>query len=348
MRIADKMQYDQVKGNVAKNRTQMSELQNQAATQKRVNKPSDDPLAASRVLSTRIDLQSNKQFTKNLSYAKSFLETTDSSLGEVTELLMRAKELAIAQSNDASSNDDSRRMVASEVQQLTNSITNVGNRKLADRFIFGGFRTQAPPFTKRGDYQGDEGEMNIHADKEAFIPMNVPGSRVFLGIGINANGAARANPPQARSIEELDRQNEDQPILAPPELNGDLPGRLDPVEEERGVPRGVNVFRVMRDLEISLRTNDKAGVQDTLEQLDAAIGQVVSTRSQVGARASSIDGLNESMAKTKIQNMEQISSLEDADVFETVSDINKTQSTLQATLQTSGKLVQQSLMDFLR
>ena len=348
MRIADKMQFDQVKGNVAKNRSQMSELQNQAATQKRVNKPSDDPLAASRVLSTRIDLQANKQFTKNLSYAKSFLETTDASLGEVTELLMRAKDLAIAQSNDASSNEESRRTVAGEVQQLKNSIMNVGNRKIGDRFIFGGFRTQAPPFNKRGDYQGDEGEMNIHADKEAFIPMNVPGSRVFLGIGIDANGAARGNPPQAHSVAEMDRQNDEQPILAPPELNGDLPESLDSTEEERGMPRGVNVFAVLRDLEVSLRTNDKAGVQDTLEQLDAALGQVVTTRSQVGARASSIEGLSESMAKAKVQDQAQISSLEDADVFDTVSDINKTQSTLQATLQTSGKLVQQSLMDFLR
>ena len=78
MRIADKMQFDQVKGNLQKNRAQMSELQNQAATQKRVTKPSDDPLAASRVLSNRIDLQGNKQFLKNLNYAKSFLNSRTS------------------------------------------------------------------------------------------------------------------------------------------------------------------------------------------------------------------------------------------------------------------------------
>ena len=347
MRIADKMQFDQVKGNVAKNRSQMSELQNQAATQKRVNKPSDDPLAASRVMSTRADLQSNRQFTKNLSYAKSFLETTDSSLGEVTELLTRAKELTIAQANDASSNEDTRRTVAAEVQQLRNSIINIGNRKIADRFVFGGFRTQAPPFDARGNYKGDEGEMNVHADKEAYIPMNVPGSRVFLGIGIDAQGAAKGNPTQARSVDQLAAQNEDEPILGAPELTNDLPTSIDD-QDERGMPLGVDIFRTLQDLEISLRTNDKGGVQDTLERLDAGISQVVTTRSQVGARASSVDALTETMAKAKVQDQSQISSLEDADVFETVSDINKTQSTLQATLQTSGKLVQQSLMDFLR
>jgi flagellar hook-associated protein 3 FlgL len=236
--------------------------------------------------------------------------------------------------------------VASEVQQLTSSMTNVANRKLGDRFIFGGFRTQAPPFTARGDYKGDEGEMSVHADKEAFIPMNVPGSRVFLGIGIDANGASKGNPPQAKSVAQLDQQNEDEPIIGAPELTADLPESID--DPDRAEPLGMNVFQIMSDLEISLRTNDKGGVQDQLEKLDAAINQVVTARSQVGARATAVDNLSETMAKAKVQDQVQISSLEDADVFETVSDINKTQSTLQATLQTSGKLVQQSLMDFLR
>src|ERR1700690_1930479 len=107
MRIADKMQFEQVKSNIGKNRSQMSELQNQAATQKRVTKPSDDPLAAARVLSTRIDLQGNQQFTKSLNYAKAFLEYTDQSLGDLSEVLMRAKELAMGQANDASANEES-------------------------------------------------------------------------------------------------------------------------------------------------------------------------------------------------------------------------------------------------
>ena len=112
MRIADKMQIEQVKGNISKNRSQMSELQNQAATQKRVTKPSDDPLASSRVLTNRIDLQGNRQFLKNLNYAKSFLEFTDQSLGDLSEILMRAKELALSQSNDGSANEELVRLLA--------------------------------------------------------------------------------------------------------------------------------------------------------------------------------------------------------------------------------------------
>ncbi len=352
MRIADKMQYDQVKTNVGKNRTQMAELQNQAATQKRVTKPSDDPLAASRVLGNRIDLQGNKQFSKSLNYAKSFLEYTDQSLGELSEVIMRAKELAIGQSNDASANEDSRRAVAIEIEQLYSQMVNIGNRKLGDRFIFGGFSTQQAPFNLKGEYNGDPGEMNIHIDKEAFVAMNVPGGRVFLGDGIDRNGMAKPSVPQARSIEELDAQK--MKTMDPIELRGpasilglrgpepEVPPK--PVEP----PAGVNLFSIVKDLETALRTNDKQAVQNTLDHLDDGLNQVVLTRSQVGSRSSVLDNFVQSLEKQKVDNQISISQLEDADIFSTVSDITKTENTLQATLQTSGKLIQPSLLDFIK
>ena len=77
--------------------------QNQAATQKRVNKPSDDPLAATRVLQTKTEISSGQQFLKSVQQAKTFLEFSEQSIGELTEIINRAKELAISQANDPSS-----------------------------------------------------------------------------------------------------------------------------------------------------------------------------------------------------------------------------------------------------
>lgn len=369
MRIADKMAFDQVKGNIAKNRSQMSELQNQAATQKRVTKPSDDPLAASRVLSNRIDLQGNKQFGKSMTYAKSFLEFTDQSLGDLGEVLVRAKELAIGQANDGTGNEHSRRVVATEVEQLYNQAVAIGNRKLGDRFIFGGFSTQTPPFDAKGDYNGDAGEMMIHIDKESFLPMNVPGGRVFLGKGVSENGMVKNGPPQARTIEEFQQQRLDllyeqtAPVGEDPPQSSvatrgpasvmrtpspvEMPN-MQATEATTAQESGINLFHAIRDFMISLNANDKAGVQDSLEVLDAAINQVVLTRSQVGSRASALDNYMATVERQKVDNKSAISQLEDADVFSTVSDINKAESTLQATLETSGKMIQPSLLQFLR
>lgn len=380
MRIADKMAFDQVKNNVSKNRKQMADLQNQAATQKRVTKPSDDPLAASRVLGARVDLSGKKQFSKSLDYAKSFLELTDQSLGELSENLMRVKELALSQSNDASASEETRKVVATEVEQLYNHMVQIGNRKLGDRFIFGGFKTTSSPFGHDGQYKGDDGEILIHIDKDSFLSMNLPGNRVFLGQGVSATeGVSAPALDQARTIEDWNAQQHKLPqnpeeVRAPasqgmrlptdpqPEVN-DTTGKFAPEEEamfpwseqsDRPGPKGggvtamgVNLFSVLKDLELSLRTNDKAGVQDSLDVIDEALSQVVLSRSQVGSRSMVLDNYFQTLEKSKVDNQIMISQLEDADIFSTVSDINKTESTLQATLQTSGKLIQKSLLDFL-
>ncbi len=347
MRIADKMAFDQVNANVGKNRTQMSELQNQAATQKRVTKPSDDPVAASRVLTNRVDLMGNRQYIKSLNYAKSFLEYTDQSLGEISDHLIRAKELAISQSNDASANAESRLVASTEVEQLFNQIIQVGNRKLGERFIFGGYKTDSKPFEVTGEYLGDRGEIMIHTDKESFIAMNVPGDRVFHGEGVKGGGISGGSEVQPTSVEELIEERKP----AQPELRG--PASTEPKPEKKldrtsRSDEGVNIFNTLKRFEIALRTNDKAGVHDVLDELDSAISQVVLTRAQVGSRAMALDSLSSSLEKAKVDNQVQISQMEDADIFSTISEMNKTESTLQATLQTSGKMIQRSLLDFMR
>ena len=345
MRVADKMQFEQVKTNIGKNRSQMADLQNQAATQKRVNKPSDDPMAVTRVLSTRVDLQGNKQFTASLGLAKGFLEMTDQSLSELGEILVRTKELALSQANDGSASKDSRRAVAMEMEQLHNEIVAIGNRKIGDRFIFAGYNTQAAPFDSEGHYTGDKGQMMIHVDKESFVPMNIPGSQVFLGSGVSNDGMIKSPPQQLKTIEEFEHQRQQTQDMERAEMRG--PASINATTQEES-ESGINLFHLMKGLGIALSVNDKEGVQDSLETLDAALQQVVLTRAQVGARSNVIDNFATSMEKQKLENKISISSLEDADVYATVSDINKAQATLQATLETSGKMIQPSLMQFLR
>lgn len=354
MRVADNMTFDQVRHNVSKNRSDMADLQNHAATQKRVNKPSDDPMAASQVLGKRMELSGNKQFMKSLNYARSFLEYTDQSLEELTSHLVRAKELALSQANDASANDESRRVVAAEIAQIYSQMVQIGNRKLGDRFIFGGYNTLAAPFSAKGGYTGDAGEIMIHVDKDGFVPMNVPGSKIFHGVGLSSDGIVHATMAQPRTAEELEIERQ-QNGMAP---NGQPHPSDDPVvrgpassekpQAETPVAGGVNLFKEIQRLHTGLQTNDKGTIQNSLDGLDSAVSQVVLTRSQVGSRVMVLDNALETLQKNKVDAHGAISQLEDADVFEVVSEINKNESTLQATLQTAGKIMPKSLLDFIR
>ncbi len=360
MRVADKIAFGQVDRNLQKNRSEMLDLQNQAATQKRINKPSDDPTAAARVLVSRTEDRGTTQFIKNLNNAKAFLDFTDQSLAEMSDVLVRAKELALSQASDAGASTQTRQVTATEVEQLYGQTLQVANRKLADRYIFAGFRTQTPPFNSAGEYQGDEGDIKIHVHKDSFVAMNVPGNRIFLGQGLGQDGIARATidtPTDVKQLHEwregreVQRQEAEQIEEAAVHTRGPAsslhPNKMsdrDPVDRTYGI----NVFRVLKDLETALRTDDKENIQESLNELDQAFQQLVLARADVGSRSMQVNSTLDSLTKASVDHKVSASQLEDADVFKVVSDINKTDSALRASLETSGRVTQKSLIDFLR
>lgn len=368
MRVTDKMAYNQVTQNLQKNRSEMGNLQNQAATQKRINKPSDDPIAAARVLSSRTDEKMAKQFLKNIDIARSFLEASDQSLNELTENLMRAKELVLQSANDAGGGEETRRITAQEVEQIHNQAISIANRKLGERYIFGGFRTTKAPFDVAGNYVGDDGDIRIQINKGTFVPMNVTGGKIFLGEGLSSDGTVQARGQTPRDTNELLRhKQEDQQHLQEQNENQDQPNQAMPMRGLASIPSetlrkspntggpgtdyktsGINVIQSLKDLEIGLRTNDKITVQEGIDNIDQALSQIIQARAAVGSRIGSLNTTADTLSKQIIDYKGTASQLEDADLFEVVSEIQKTESTLKASLDTSGKVIQPSLLDFLK
>jgi flagellar hook-associated protein 3 FlgL len=361
MRVTDKMGFNQVISNLQKNRGEMSDLQNQAAIQKRITKPSDDPTGATRVLGYRTEEKSSQQFIKNISIAKSFLEFTDVSLGEVSDVLMRLKELAIQQSSDASSSAETRRTVAEEVAQTHAQMIQMANRKLGDRYVFGGFQTTTPPFDREGNYSGDDGEVKLHVNKDAFMPMNLTGDKVFIGKGMGDDSYVRPKRESPKTVEELEKfqmqenervrhneEMENQEVRVRGLASDDSRGEQAFKSEIHGDVEGVNILDTVKRLEIGLRTNDKTEIQESIDLVDKALAQVINARAQVGARLQVLSSTDSSLRQNIVDNKTTASQVEDADLFQVASDITKAESALKATLETSGKVVTPSLLDFIK
>ncbi|HWU43300.1 MAG TPA: flagellar hook-associated protein FlgL, partial [Bdellovibrio sp.] len=216
------------------------------------------------------------------------------------------------------------------------------------------------PFSHDGEYAGNDSDMKIQTQKDSFIAMNVAGNKVFLGRGLGADGVLRPRYETPTNVNELkDFQNEEiQRHEQNQQLDQNYIETRGPASDLRQAPSdkkdpvtggaGVNVFSALKGLETSLRANDKEGVQESLDVLDQAISQVVLSRSEIGARIMAVNNTMDSLQKAVVDNKTTASQLEDADAFQVISDINKTDATLKATLETSGKLIQPSLLDFLK
>lgn len=341
MRVADKMNFQQAVFNMNKNRNDLSVYQNQAATQKRITKPSDDPIGAARILESRTDIKGLEQYKKNILSSKEFIEFSEQSLGELTELLIRAKELAVQQSTDGGASGVTRKAVAFEIRQIFDQVVNIGNRKFGDRFLFGGFKTLQAPFDYDGNYYGDDAEIEVATDKEAHVQMNMPGSVVFLGKRTNVPTDFNPNFP-VNEFKDLQRENRAE-LRGPDSLNGNPMSSLG----AWGM-RTVNIFDIVRTLDVGLEADDKSVLQSCLEPLDDAINQVSLARGELGARVSTLNRSLETLQKLTVDSKALESEIEDVDVFELYNNLNRTQNQLQASLSTSKHLLQSSLLDFLR
>jgi flagellar hook-associated protein 3 FlgL len=357
MRVTEKMNQSQLLNNLQKTRSELSELQNQATTQKRINKPSDDPTGVGMAMQNRTNIKNLQQYDRNIMFAKTFLENSELALTQVGDALVRAKELAVQGASDTNAGLP-RQTIATEVHQLYNTLVEAANRRYGERYIFGGFNTLQAPFDHDGNYLGDNGQIQIQNQQGQFMSMNLTGDQVFHGENLSYRESINRDSTVPKTAEELqdfklkqieaeyekEQLEEENLIELRSPASAERVQRLDLDSK----PSGVNLFNLLIALETSLITNDKAGVQETLEPLDKALNQINLARAEIGGRLNQMDATSEGIQKNIIDTKVQTSTIEDADIFKTMTDLNTADSTLKATLETSSRISNQSLLDFLR
>ena len=177
-RISESHRFDTTLERIGSARVESDNINEIAASGRKLKKISDDPAATVKVLRNRAALTNIEQFKKTLDFGKGFLSKTEDTLSSIHDSLARAKELAIQQSNTTYDTQD-RKAVGAEIRQLMLHVTRLANTKYNDKFIFGGFQTSQPPLSDEGNYLGDDGQIFIQVDEDGFRPINLDGRKLF-------------------------------------------------------------------------------------------------------------------------------------------------------------------------
>jgi len=179
MRISSFLMYSNATRNVNKNRQQYLEAQEVLITNRRLNRPSDDPIGAARALELHKRLGGFGQYLRNIDQSRTFLDQTEIALTSVSEALQRIKELAV-DINSATSGPAEYQAAAKEVANLFDEILRAANTKVGNRYIFAGYETMSPPFDDLGNYSGGIGDaIEVEINDNAFIQINFTGDEVF-------------------------------------------------------------------------------------------------------------------------------------------------------------------------
>lgn len=144
-RVTDKMKYDLLNNGIYNTQSQYGEIMEKMASQKQVNKPSDDPLGMGKILDYRAVKAQISSYKDNIDSSKSWLSATESNLTNVNDILTKVKELAVAQAS-ATATASTRQIAADSLQPLVDQIRSLANSKFGNRYLFSGTMTDTEPF----------------------------------------------------------------------------------------------------------------------------------------------------------------------------------------------------------
>lgn len=178
-RITSNMIADTALFNIEQNQSRIEQLQSQLTSGSRIRVASDDPIGSARAMSFQEGLDQTSQYIANVDQATGWLNTTDKALSEMTNLLQRARELAVQGSSDTASAQD-RAAINTEVQQLQQHALNMAQTKFGASYLFSGTRSDQPgyvtanPSTVPGAYQGNTNQIMREVSPGVTVAVNVP------------------------------------------------------------------------------------------------------------------------------------------------------------------------------
>jgi flagellar hook-associated protein 3 FlgL len=178
MRVANKSVFDASKYQLAKVAEELNNANLIVATGKRINKLSDDPVGVTQGLNIKAALANIEQLGRNISLGNLWLASSESAMSQTQGIVSELKALSV-QMASATTDAASRNSAAQIVQNMLAEIVTLANTDVSGRYIFGGTKTDAAPFSQNGTYSGNNDAFTIKSGKNATIEVGSDGSAAF-------------------------------------------------------------------------------------------------------------------------------------------------------------------------
>jgi len=307
MRVTQTMMSNIFVRNIQKQTEAMLQRQEQLASQKRINRPSDDPAGMARVLDGRSSLAAIDQYVENIKQGKTRLEITETTLEQVDDLVQQAGDLARANSGEEVTADQ-REFAAENIKEIYDHIMQLANSRFGGRYMFAGYQTNTAPFTRDADgtastaddytatYHGDTGNFQIPIADNIKVSVDADGRNYF---GDGASGV----------FSELQKL-----------ING---------------------------LENTDHTAGTAQIRETVDPLEAAHVQIMNKRSEGAPKQYRLEASEQYWANFKSKVQEAMGRDEDADITRVAVELNNIKTAYETSMAAAAKIIQRGLVDFL-
>ncbi|HHX01621.1 MAG TPA: flagellar hook-associated protein FlgL [Firmicutes bacterium] len=318
MRVTNNTLINNMMRHLNRGLSRLDRYQQQLASGKQVLKPSDDPAGVISILELRSSLVENDQLLKNVGNALSWLESVDTVLGSVTNVLQRAKELTVYAATGTLQADD-RQAIMEEVKQLFDNVLELANSTHGGKHLFAGQKTITEPFQRVSSDPSDPDYYMIE-----YHGGRVDEDTASLKVEINSNTVIDLNVIQA-SIPSG--------------------GTTSDAEDQLFMP----ILAVLAGIISDIQADDAASLGGArLGELDQALDGLLTVRAEVGAKLSRIELADARLKDLHLNLNKMLTNIQDIDVAEAIMNLKSEENGYRVALAVGARIIQPSLVDFLR
>jgi flagellar hook-associated protein 3 FlgL len=312
MRITTSMVQRNILSDLNSISSKLTKTQMKAASNKEINRPSDDPFATAQAMALRQSLSANQQHQRNVEDAIGWQDATEQALASITESVEKAKSLLVQGTSD-SLDQTSRDAIASELEQLIEGIKQTANTSYRGSYLFAGTETSTRPYAPTSNPY-------------------VPADDTYLG------DDAGWNPATPGIIREIGPGVQMSINVVAREFMGDGQGSGDG-----------KLLDVLRDAAGNLRSGNVTALRGAdMDRVEQNFDKLLEVRAANGAKTNRLEAALGRLTQLEESLTGQLSQTEDADIAETLIELNSQTAAYQAALRAGASIVQTSLMDFLR
>lgn len=314
MRVTNKMLSNNFLRDMRTNLTNLNALQGQMTSGKQITRPSDDPFKASRIMQMNSDIEANKQYNNNIKDSINWLDTTDTALGQVGNVIGRIEELLVSAGNGAYSENE-RRAIKDEINQKVGEVSQILNTTFDGKYIFGGTRGTTKP---------TDAAKNVDN----------------IDLVLTASTADEIKQLESKLLVEVSQGvTMEYNVTASQVIN-------------YGTGADENLMELFKNITTHLDSTDsndiKALTTTDLTGIKQAMTNVLKVRSEVGSKQNRMESAESRNVDANFNMTEILSRTEDIDITEKAMEYATMQTIYMASLQTSAKVLQPSLLDYLR
>ena len=200
MRVSTIQQFNVALNRILDLQSNTSKFQTQIATGRRINQPSDDPVAAAQTLRIDQRVRNVEQHNRNADFASLRMDQQESAIAGVNDALQRIRELVIRGKTTTLSQAD-RGFISQEIRQRAGEVFDLANsRNSSGEFIFAGSKVDTQAFSRLASgavaYNGDQTIREVQISEFRKVSEGFSGHEIFMAIR-NGNGDYVTTPNAA-------------------------------------------------------------------------------------------------------------------------------------------------------